>query len=79
MKLQAIDQKKDQKVLNTVSDWSAYKKGNRTRLTFFQMNNESHDEYVITFQLDKVVEMRQFLIGFNSVWTDFADKVLGIP
>lgn len=26
-----------------------------------------------------MVEIRQFLIGFNSVWTDFADKVLGIP
>ena len=23
--------------------------------------------------------MKQFKIGFNSVWTDYSDKVLGLP
>lgn len=30
-------------------------------------------------QLDRPCEMKSIKIGFNEVWTDYADKVLGLP
>ena len=60
-------------------DWSLNKKGVRARILFFVMNGASYNEYCLVFNLDKVVELKQIKIGFNSVWTDYSDKVLGVP
>lgn len=60
-------------------DWSVNKKGARNRITFFTMTNQYYMEYILVLQLDKVCQMKQFKIGFNSVWTDYSDKVLGLP
>ena len=68
-----------QHLTNISTDWSSNRKGARTRILFFQMNNQFYSEYHLVLQLDKVVEMKQIKIGFNTVWTDFSDKVLGLP
>eukprot|EP01016_Furgasonia_blochmanni_P026639 TRINITY_DN28259_c0_g1_i1.p1 TRINITY_DN28259_c0_g1~~TRINITY_DN28259_c0_g1_i1.p1 ORF type:complete len:334 (-),score=80.63 TRINITY_DN28259_c0_g1_i1:34-978(-) len=60
-------------------DWSIYKKGSKSRILFFQMNNATHNEYSLLLQMEKPVEIRSIKIGFITVWTDFADKVLGVP
>lgn len=60
-------------------DWSVNKKGIRARILFFQMSNQFYSEYSLMLELDKVCEMKQIKIGFNTVWTDYNDKVLGIP
>lgn len=36
-------------------------------------------EYIMVFQLDRPCQMKQFRMGFNCVWTDYSDKVLGLP
>jgi len=60
-------------------DWSLNKKGIRARILFFQMSNQFYSEYSLMLELDRVCEMKQLKIGFNTVWTDYNDKVLGIP
>ena len=60
-------------------DWSLNKKGIRARILFFQMSNQFYSEYSLILELDRVCEMKQLKIGFNTVWTDYNDKVLGVP
>jgi len=60
-------------------DWSINKKGVRARIMYFQMNGNFHNEYCLLFSLERVVELKQIRIGFNTVWTDHTDKVLGVP
>lgn len=43
------------------------------------MNGQHYSEYSLVLELDKTVDMKEITLGFNSVWTDFNDKVLGIP
>lgn len=60
-------------------DWSAHKKGNKGRVLFFNLTMQYYSEFILLIQLDKTVEMKNIKIGFNTVWTDYSDKILGIP
>ena len=60
-------------------DWSLNKKGARGRVLFFQMNGQFYSEYSLLLELDRVCEMKQLKLGINTVWTDYNDKVLGVP
>lgn len=62
------------------ADWSQNKKGTKQqRLFWVAMNGQHYSEYSLVLELDKTVDMKEISLGFNSVWTDFNDKVLGIP
>ena len=43
------------------------------------MSGTFHNEYCLLFNLEKTVELKQIRIGFNTVWVDHTDKVLGVP
>mmetsp|Transcript_28555 Transcript_28555/g.25507 ORF Transcript_28555/g.25507 Transcript_28555/m.25507 type:complete len:80 (-) Transcript_28555:3951-4190(-) len=43
------------------------------------MTGSAYNEYQLVFNLEKTVEVKQIKIGFNTVWTDYSDKVLGVP
>jgi hypothetical protein len=63
----------------TSQDWSAHKKGNKGRVIFFNLTMQYYSEYILLVQLDKTVEMKNIKLGFNTSWTDYSDKVLGVP
>ena len=60
-------------------DWSINKKGIKARILFFVMNGNFYNEYCLVFNLEKQIELKQIKVGFNCVWSDYNDKVLGIP
>lgn len=43
------------------------------------MTGSNYNEFDLVLQLEKTVELKQIKIGFHSVWTDYVDKVLGVP
>jgi hypothetical protein len=75
----AIINQKDQTWSGITPDWSINKKGVRARILYFVMQGSSYNEYQLVFNLEKTVEIKQIRIGFNTVWTDYSDKVLGVP
>ena len=66
-------------LIHSPSDWSVNRKGNRCRLVFIILQQKNKNEYNLSLTLDQEVDIRSILIGFNSVWTDYSDKVLGVP
>jgi hypothetical protein len=43
------------------------------------MNGKNYEELQINLKLDKVYFAKKLRIGFNVCWSDFSDKVLGVP
>ena len=45
----------------------------------FFMTGKWFNEYSYLFDVQKIVELNQIKIGFNTVWTEHSNKILGIP
>jgi len=43
------------------------------------MNGPFQNEFGLLLELKHVIEIKHIRIGFNSVWTDYNNKILGVP
>jgi len=61
------------------SDWTVYKKGNKTKIIFLHLIDAQYYEYPLYLQFNKTVELRSIKIGFTAASYEFNDKLIVTP
>lgn len=65
---------------STNVDWSAHKKGSKTKLIFLPLTeaNTQH-EFPLYLQLSRTAEVRSIKVGFMAASYEFNDKLVATP
>ncbi|CAD8118277.1 unnamed protein product [Paramecium sonneborni] len=62
-----------------VKDWQVNKKGVKAKVHVLTLKDELSEDYILEFQLEKSIELKQIKIGFQAYTPEYNDRILGIP
>lgn len=54
------------------SDWTFYKKGNKTKILYLPLTGKTYHEYPLHITLNRVAEIRSIKMGFMAASYEFA-------
>ncbi|CAD8207678.1 unnamed protein product [Paramecium octaurelia] len=79
-KLAMIDPQKSQgQSQPQVKDWQVNKKGVKAKVHVLTLKDELSEDYILEFQLEKPIELKQIKIGFQAYTPEYNDRILGVP
>jgi len=61
------------------TEWAIYKKGNRNKIYTHDLKGNDYKELCLAFDVKKLVELRNIMIGFTMFSTEGSDRIVSPP